>query len=324
MKQSEVLDPENRPIDDDPEVTALMRRPDIPVTVSELAARKGEAIQIFEMRVQVLETARLMSIRATHPEDWVLFKAKDDRIVGYLEDSGAERARPIFGISIIDVHEPEKIVSSDGASFAIVIRGSGTCNLTNDRLEAVEGIRESTEDFCKDLTGIKQELRVRQAARANLDGRVVRELAGLGSVPIDELARAWKGTEKKIEHCRRGRGFGTQDERVGGRSAALPDVDPPICPHCESKGVYRPAKGDRGAFYGCPNYGKHPQQKFIVDAAKWEQEQRAKAAAAAPAAATTRSSSAAPPAGRVERELGADEVFNNNNRGGGREPGQEG
>lgn len=309
MKDAAVLNPDETSMDTDPQATALaLRRSDVPISVTELAALKGEAVQIIEARVQVLETARLMAIRATHPEDWVLFKSKDDRITGYLEDSGCERVRPIFGISICDVEEPQKIVSSDGASFAVIVRGRGRCALTNDALEAVEGIRESTEDFCKDLTGIKQELRVRQAARANLDGRVVRELAGLGNVPIEELARAWKGTDKKTEYCRKGRGFGTQDERVGGRSASAPNVDPPVCPHCGTKGAYRPAKGDRGAFYGCPNYGKHADRKWIVDAAKWEAEQRS-AAAKQPAAA---------PAGKASPP-NVNEVF-----GGAREPGSEG
>jgi hypothetical protein len=302
---------DNEPANPTSIATALtLRRPDVPVTLSELAAHRGEAVQIIEARVQVLETARLAAIRSTHPEDWVLFKTKDDRITGYLEDSGCERVRPIFGISIFDVRDPRKVVSSDGGSFAIIMRGAGSCSMTNDRVEAIDGIRESTEDFCKDLTGVKQEIRVAQAARANLDGRIVRELAGLGSVPIEELARAWKGTDKKTEHCRRGRGFGTQDERLGGRNAALPDVDPPICPHCQTKGAYRPANGNRGAFYGCPNYKKHEDKKFLVDAAKWEQEQRAKAATAAPA------STSGAPAGRTSPPA-ASEIF-------GREPGQEG
>lgn len=279
---NDVLGPE---VTDDRGPDALeLRNPGVPVTLIDLAARKGEAIEIIDARVQVLNTARTHAIRMTHPEDWVLFKSKDERIVGYLEDAGCERVRPIFGISIVDVQQPQKVVSNDGKSFAIIVRGRGRSGLTLDELDAVEGIRESTEDFCKDLSGIKQELRVRQAARANLDGRVVRELAGLGSVPIEELARAWTGTDKKVEHCRKGRGFGTQDERLGGTREGLPDVPPPTCPVCKIPLVYRPAKGDRAAFYGCSQYGKHLDRKVIVDAAKWmakpEQPQQTSAPAA--------------------------------------------
>ena len=65
----------------------VLRRPDVPVTLGELAAMKGEAIEILDARVQILETLRRASIRATHPEDWVLFKARDEdggQVVAFL------------------------------------------------------------------------------------------------------------------------------------------------------------------------------------------------------------------------------------------------
>jgi hypothetical protein len=96
---------------------------------------------------------------------------------------------------------------------------------------------------------------------------------------VEEIAEAWGGTWKKVEQCRHGRGFGSRTERLGGNSERAPDVEPPVCPHCNTKGAYRPAKGDRKAFYGCPNYTKHADKKWIVDAEKWAAEQQAKAAA---------------------------------------------
>jgi len=119
-----------------------------------------------------------------------------------------------------------------------------------------------------------------------------------------------------VQDQRRGRGFGTRDERVGGRSEKAPDVDPPICPHCKTTGVYRPAKGNRAAFYGCPNYTKHESQKFYVDAARWVADQRAKRADTPPAA-----DAPVKPATKVERTLDADEIFGGRRE---REPGQEG
>lgn len=260
-----------------------LRRPDAPVTVSDLAALKGEAIDVIEARVQVLETLRKAAIRATHPEDWLLFKAPDEQggqIVGYLQDSGADRVRDLYGIEVFGISNPEKILTNDPDVFHYLILGSGRCRLTLQTVEAIEGGRSSTDDFCKGKTGAELELAVRKAARANLDGNITRELAGMKSVPLDALKDAWAGTKKSVEQCRHGRGFGTRDERVGGRSEKAPDVDPPVCPHCNTKGVYRPAKGDRKAFYGCPNYAKHPDQKFIIDAAKWVAEQQAKHAQA--------------------------------------------
>jgi len=295
--------------------TALaLRRPDIPVTLSELAALKGEAIEVIEARVQVLETLRRAAIRATSPEDWILFKSPDEQggqIVGYLQDAGADRVRDLYGINIFDISKPEKIMGNDPTIFHYLVSGSGRCNLTRQVVEEMEGGRSSTDDFCKGKVGAELELLVRKAARANLDGNITRELAGMKSVPVNQLAEAWVGTKKTIDQCRRGRGFGTRDERVGGASSKAPDVDPPVCPHCGSKGVYRPAKDDRKAFYGCPNYSKHSEKKFIVDAAKWEAEQRAKVNPAptnAPAATAS-----GPP-------LSANDVFGNKSR----EPGSEG
>lgn len=310
------VDDSESPITD---AALVLRRPDIPVTLSELAALKGEAIEVIEARVQVLETLRKAAIRATSPEDWLLFKSPEEQggqTVGYLQDCGADRVRDLYGIEVFGISKPEKIVGNDPAVFHYIVTGSGRCKLTRQVLEEVEGGRSSTDDFCKGKTGADLELSVRKAARANLDGGITRELAGMKSVPVADLEAAWVGTSKKVENCRRGRGFGTRDERLGARTEKAPDVEPPVCPHCQSKGVYRAAKGDRGAFYGCPQYAKHPTQKFIVDAAKWVADHQVKPSAAA--APTTNGHA---PAAKVERELGADEIFGGAR---GREPGQEG
>jgi len=311
---ADVIDTDTEPSD-----TALqLRRPDIPVTLSELAALKGEAIEVIEARVLVLETLRKAAIRATSPEDWLLFKSPEEQggqIVGYLQDCGADRVRDLYGIEVFGISKPEKIVGNDPAVFHYIVTGSGRCKLTRQVLEEVEGGRSSTDDFCKGKTGADLELAVRKAARANLDGGITRELAGMKSVPIADLEHAWVGTSKKIENCRRGRGFGTRDERLGGASAKAPDVEPPVCPHCGSKGVYRPAKDNRGAFFGCPQYGKHPQQKFIVDADKWVAQHQMKAAGTAPPA------NGQAPAGKTTPPT-ADEVFGGQRRD--REPGEEG
>lgn len=290
-----------------------LRRPDIPTTLSELAAQKGAALEIIDARVTIVGTLRTAAIRMTSPPDWLLFKSPDEQggqIVGYLQDCGADRVRDLWGIEVFGVSTPEKVSGMDPAVFHYVIRGSGRCKLTNQVLEEVEGGRSSTDDFCRDKKGLDLELAVRKAARANLDGNITRELAGMKSVPVEDLMRAWEGTPKKVEDCRRGRGFGTRDERVGGRSEKAPDVDPPMCTFCKPPrpGVYRPAKDNRKAFYGCPNYKDHPQQKFIIDASEWvaKQQQASAAAAVAPAQASG--------------PITAGEVFGN----GKREPGQEG
>lgn len=293
-----------------PETHLALRHPAVPVTVSDLAAMKGAALEIIEARVQVIDTLRKAAIRATSPPDWLLFKSPDEQggqVVGYLQDCGADRVRDLWGIEVFGVSTPEKITGNDPAVFHYIIGGSGRCKLTGQTLEAVEGGRSSTDDFCKDKKGLDLDLAVRKAARANLDGNITRELAGMKSVPAEDLIRAWEGTPKRIDDCRRGRGFGTREERLGASSAKAPDVEPPVCPHCGTTGAYRPAKGDRKPFYGCPKFASHADKKWIVDAAKWVAEH-------------ARSVNEKPPAPANGAPPSAGEVFGK----GAREPGAEG
>jgi hypothetical protein len=288
-----------------------LRRPDVPTDLNELAAQKSGAIEIIEARAAVLATLRKSAIGATSPEDWLLFKSPAEhggQVVAYLQDCGADRVRDLYGIEIYDVSRPERILSNDPAVFHYLIRGSGRCKLTRQVLLDVEGGRSSTDDFCKGKSGVDLELAVRKAARANLDGSITRELAGLKSVPLAELEEVWANTRKKTSACRLGRGFGTRDERLGGASDKAPDVEPPKCPHCGAVGVYRPAKGDRGAFYGCPNYSKHPDKKFIEDAAKWIAKAAKATTPLTPAQAAGFTGTPTTPT-KVARELSADEVF---------------
>jgi hypothetical protein len=281
------------------ETTGLaLRDPGVPVSLNELAALKGEAIEIIEARVQVLETLRKAAIRATSPEDWLLFKSPDEQggqVVGYLQDCGADRVRDLYGIEIFEVSRPERIGGNDPKIFHYLIEGSGRCKLTRQILERVEGGRSSMDDFCRGKSGADLELAVRKAARANLDGNITRELAGMKSVPAKELEAAWAGTSKSVQNCRLGRGFGTAGERLGANKETAPDVPPPICKVCGTPGKYREGKNGRGAFYGCPNYTKHHDQKWTVDAEKWVADQKK---AAAPSAST------APAAAGARREPG--------------------
>jgi len=291
-----------------------LRRPDVPVDVTELAARKGEAIEIIEARNLILATVRKAAIRATHPEDWILFKSPDEQggqIVGYLQDAGADRVRDFWGIEVFKVSAPEKIATNDPKDFMYLQRGSGRCKLTRQVVEEIEGGRSSKDDFCKDKEGAALELAVRKATRANLDGNITRELASLKSVPVAEIQDAWAGTSKKIDQCRRGRGFGTRDQRLGANAANEPNIAPPKCGVCGATAKYRPGKDGRPAFYGCPNYQQHADRQWSIEADKWAEQSKAAQATPAAAGPTPQSTAAAAkqPAQPTLRE---------------REPGEEG
>ena len=261
-EETTVLEPEVIP----PETEAVERRsPAIPVTLVELAAMKGEALEIIQARITVLETLRKASIRATSPEDWLLFKAKDGSVIGYLQDCGCQRVRDLYGCEVFDVSEPVKVVGSSPETFHYIIRGNGRCKLTRQTVENIEGGRSSTDDFCQGKVGAQLELDVRKAARANLDGNIVRELTGLKSVPLQELEAAWANTAKKSANCRKGRGFGSQAVRDGQaeRSVSSPhNVTGPPCEKCAKEMIYRPAGtnkttgGQYDAYWKCPEYAK--------------------------------------------------------------------
>jgi len=241
-------------------------RPDVPVTLSELANQKSEALDNIHARIQILETLRRAAIRATSPEDWVRFRTKDGVETAYLQDCGGQRVRDVFGIEVTEVSTPEKVSGSSAGEFVYLIRGSGHSRLTRQRVVDVEGGRSSTEDAFKDKTGPDLEYEVRKAARANLNGSITRELAGLKSVPLTDLEAAWTGTGKTVDRCPLGRGYGKRESR--------PSTAVPVCEVCGTPGELRPATDKRGAFYGCPHWKNHKDVKWIVEADLWERKQR--------------------------------------------------
>jgi hypothetical protein len=261
-----------------------------PTTLHELAALRSDALEVLETRLVLLETARKRSIRLTSPPDWSLSKAIDGTETGYLSDDGCDRVRPVLGIEIFNVSKHEKIESADG-SCMYLIRGSGYCRDTNMTVEDVEGGRATNERFFardSSLTGLALHLKVRKSARANLDGRIVRELAGLNRVAIEELRDAWVGTDKSTDQCARTHGYGSVDERHGGTREGAPDVEPPTCTVCKRPdGTPLPLKWrENKRFYGCANYDRHPQVKVTVDGDTWIAQQKKKhASAPAPDAA---------------------------------------
>lgn len=215
-----------------------IRHPAAPSTLEQIAALGDGANEIVRARIQVLQTLRKASIQATMPEDWLLFHAVDkrtgqERTTAYLQDAGCDRVASLWGIEVFGIEKPERIMANDGSpNFMYLIRGSGRCSITRQTVEQMEGGRSSSDDFCKDDKGTALELKVRKAARANLDGNIVRELTGLKSVPVKELESAWEGTTKNVERCVKARGFGSaKNADMNGGTISKTAV--PSCPVCD-------------------------------------------------------------------------------------------
>jgi hypothetical protein len=247
-----------------------LRKPSIPTTINELAAlddKKGLAI--VEARSEILQALRVASIKLTMPADWTLFRAVDDRgetITGFLGDQGCDRVKKLWGIQIDNISEPVRIEAKDG-TFAYQLTGDGKCGVTGECVFDMEGVRYSNERYAEEKPeGIQREVAVRKAARANLDGGITRELAGLKSVPVEELDKAWEGSWRKSSMCAKGRGFGSKNTRMGQGDEKTADIDPadiPICEVCKTKLVFRP--NGKPPFWGCSTYQKHPDNKQTVE-----------------------------------------------------------
>ena len=237
-------------------------RPATPTTINELAAH-DKGVQIVEQRLQIFNTMRVASIQLTMPNDWTLFKADDGRISGYLGDQGCDRIKKLWGISVTNLGKMERIDDLEHAGeFAYRITGDGTCGLTGEAVFDMEGVRYSTERYALEKPeGIQRTVAVQKAARANLDGGITRELAGLKSVPAEELDSAWKASKetwKTTEKCNKGRGFGSKAERAGAQ-VQQSDIPVEFQPKCDT--CYQPMKyiaagtsssgKPYGAFWAC-------------------------------------------------------------------------
>jgi hypothetical protein len=172
----------------------------------------------------------------TFPQDWVLFKA-EERITAYLQDIGCQRVIDLFGIKQFDLSAFTREEAEDNSGdFSVSITGSALCERTGQTLLNITGTRYSYERFITDrkLRTLQIEPEVRKAARANLDGNMVRELAGLKSVPVEELDAVWAAAGQKWKNhalCPKGRGFGSQAERQGA-TVQQSEIEPQFQPRC--------------------------------------------------------------------------------------------
>jgi len=206
--------------------TRIVRMEDT-AELSTLSSRQEGAMDIVKARIEILDTLRRAALSMTAPEDWVLFRARDGRVVGYLSDAGCQRVRDLYGIEIYGVSDPVIEPGENPGEFYVMLSGSGRCRFTGQVVEGIWGGRGSDEEFNRGKSPIQKRLDTLKAARANLDGQITRELAGLNSVPLEEIEAAWEGTSKSSEHCRLGRGFGSRAEREAAPSQPAPAKSAP-------------------------------------------------------------------------------------------------
>lgn len=250
-----------------------LRRPDVPMTLEEIAALGEEgAAKIIKSRVQIIKTLRAASIQQCHASDWVLNKDRNGRVRAYLEDGGCQRLMDLWGISLDNVTCGPRENSEDGKSYAYTFIGDAYCNVTHRSIKREEGTRYSTERYAQEKPeGIQRESAVKKAARANLEGRCVRNLAGLNNVPLEELILV-SGDKDFERKATKGHGWGTQSERLGAEAEhGLAPADFPICDAClampkpvTTTMVFK-KEGKDGPYWYCPNWKAHEKVKSFVN-----------------------------------------------------------
>jgi len=215
------VEPEN------PDVTGPEQ---LPVT-----ARSGEALLDRWMRegdtamekvdtlVSMLEKLRKASIRATYPSDWIIHTSTDHdgQVIsqrGYLQDIGAERAGKVWGCELT-APAIEREDFPDG-TYSYHLIAEAYSKITGERVEYVEGSRWSGDPFFSRSKGPDEKIDptdVRKSAYANLHGRAVRSLAGLGGVPLEVLRDCGINIEKvvHVSYAKGAKGGDSVGARVG-------------------------------------------------------------------------------------------------------------
>lgn len=266
-QQTDTVDPEFIDASETDDAETQIRSIAVPANLNEIAA-SGQAECIIASRVQIVKTLRKESIRMTRPEDWVLFKDPNTgREIGYLQDTGCQRIAPLWGIETTPISQSRipEISSNPDDEFAWETMVDGYCNVTQRNFKGVVGTRYSTEKYAEQsAAGIRREVAVRKASRANADGTVTRKASGLNAVPIGDLMDAWDDPkrDKMIPRCALGRGYGSQAERQGGQMQQSSEVkagEEPFCDQCNPPKKMKFVKGGvssrtgnpYGAFWSC-------------------------------------------------------------------------
>lgn len=231
--------------DDAADEVMLTQRAD--ESLIEALTRLENAAEVFKRRAELLEACHLAALKRTRPSDWVLTRDRQDAETAMLTVSGADLVAEVYGIVIRNIgptnergeFTPEKtpVKGLDGV-YSLRAHCSAFSRVNGRAIELLEFTRRSDEDFTgrsiasngrlttkptESVGALESDLR--GAVLTGMRTKVVRVLCGMTRVPVSELAKAWEGTEKKVEQCRRGHGYGTSSERTSRKLSGNLDQD---------------------------------------------------------------------------------------------------
>jgi len=155
-------------------------------TPLEVELDSQKAIARISAIANVIEGCAKVSIQRTNPKDWV--KMGDSY---YLQATGAQKIRPIWGIYYRD-RQVTKESNSDGSYSYIVtgVVGSKVLDqLYGEVVVDIDGGRSSTDKFFAKGDRVPDPMDIRKAALANWEARAVTALLGLKNMSTEDLQK---------------------------------------------------------------------------------------------------------------------------------------
>ena len=151
----------------------------------------AKAIEIANNRVEFFKQMKTVSLKMTSHQDWVDQSGKP-----YLQGSGVEKLKPVWGIYIKDDVKIEQI--PDGDRYYCRCTGTAGSKVTGEESFFIGG-RSANDKFFSNQA-ITDPMDVEKAAYTNFEVNAITRLLGLRGLTWDELTDAdiQKGKTTKI------------------------------------------------------------------------------------------------------------------------------
>lgn len=188
-KEEITVKPNEAPITiiDDPPSAELAAIP----TGLEVQLDAQKAVARIQALTQVIDACTKISLQRTNPRDWVRMKGKDGIEKFYLQSTGIQKVRAIWGIYYKDRTMKKEILPNNHYSYITEgLVGSRVLDqLYGETTIEVVGARSSNDKFFTDQPGQVDEQDIRKAALANWEVRAVTALLGLGNMLSADLEK---------------------------------------------------------------------------------------------------------------------------------------
>jgi len=153
-------------------------------TPLEVQLDSQKAIARISAIAQTIDGCAKVSIQRTNPKDWVKMGESF-----YLQATGAQKIRPIWGIYYRDRHVTKE-ANPDGSYSYIVTGKVGSKvldQLYGEVTVEIDGGRSSTDKFFAKGSREPDPMDIRKAALANWEARAVTALLGLKNMSAEDL-----------------------------------------------------------------------------------------------------------------------------------------